>query len=169
MPDLDVTADQSYQISQTQAIKLVLALDFGIKKMGMALGNTLTKNAQPLKILPMNNGQPDWEALLDLIQQWQIALIIVGLPLNMDDTESILSKRAEKFARRLQHRLNERKAKIAVKLFDERLSTKEAKELAWDLGLIKHERQPIDDLAASLLLNTYFNSHNLDDILTNTI
>lgn len=84
---------------------LILALDFGVKKMGMALGNTLTADARPFDILAMDNGQPDWDNLLGIIEQWRIDVVVVGLPLNMDGTDSMLSKRAAKFARRLAHRL----------------------------------------------------------------
>lgn len=135
---------------------LILALDYGVKKMGMALGNTLTQDARAFEILSMNNGQPDWDNLLGIIDKWQITQVIVGLPLNMDGSNSMLSKRAHKFARRLAHRLGEAHLAVEVLLFDERLTSIEARQLAWDNGWIKDERDPIDDIAASLLLTTFF-------------
>ena len=145
---------------------LLLGLDYGVKKMGMALGNTLTDTARPFDILPMNNGQPaDWDNLLGIIVSWQIDMIIVGLPLNMDGTDSMLSKRAHKFARRLAHRLLEQKLAVAVLLFDERLTSREARAMAWEHGLISDERDPIDDLSACLLLMTYLaNPNHAQDI-----
>lgn len=137
--------------------QVLLGLDYGVKKMGMALGNNLTATARPFDILAMNNGQPDWDNLLGIIEHWQIAIIVVGLPLNMDGTDSMIAKRAAKFARRLAHSLTERRMTPQVFLFDERLSSKEAKNLAWELGLIKHEKDPIDDVAACLLLESFFN------------
>lgn len=135
---------------------LILALDFGVKKMGMALGNSLTQDARPFDILAMNNGQPDWDNLLGMIQTWNIDVVLVGLPLNMDGTDSMLTKRANKFARRLSHRLGEHHIPTKVFLYDERLSSQEAKSLAWERGWITDEKQPIDDVAACLLLDGYF-------------
>ena len=143
--------------------KIVLGLDFGIKKMGMALGNTLTQDARPFEILAMNNGQPDWGNLIGIIEAWSIDVIVVGLPLNMDGSKSMLSMRAHKFARRLHHRLSERKHSTTgipkktppVYLIDERLSSWEARNLAYEHGLIDDVQTPIDDVAACLLVLSY--------------
>lgn len=135
---------------------LLLALDFGVKKMGMAMANTLTKEPKPFDILAMDNGQPDWENLLGMIQAWQVGLIVVGLPLNMDGSQSMLTKRAAKFARRLSHRLGERHISAKVYSYDERLTSYEARSLAWERGWITDEKQPIDDVAACVLLDSYF-------------
>lgn len=93
----------------TDSILTVLAFDFGTFKMGIAIGNTLTQTARPLCQFPMDNGKPDWQALLAIVQEWQAQQIIVGLPLNMDDSESELALRSRKFARRLNHQLKEYK------------------------------------------------------------
>ncbi len=136
--------------------------------MGMALGNTVTGDARPFDILAMHNGQPvDWDNLIGIIMSWKIDHIVVGLPLNMDGSHSMLSKRAHKFARRLAHRLIEQHIPIPVQLFDERLTSVAAKEMAWDLGLINHERDPIDDIAACLLLTSYLaNPDHAEDTTT---
>ncbi len=136
--------------------KLILALDFGVKKMGMALGNDLTQDARPFDILAMDNGQPDWDNLLGIIDVWCIDKVVVGLPLNIDGTESMLTKRAKKFARRLAHRLGERHFDVLVYFYDERLTSKEARLMAWEMGWITHEQDPIDDIASCILLNSYF-------------
>lgn len=136
--------------------QLILALDFGVKKMGMALGNTLTQDARPFDILAMNNGQPDWDNLLGIIESWRINTVLVGLPLNMDGTDSMLSKRAFKFARRLSHRLGERQSSVRVYLCDERLTSRQARELAWERGWIKSDKDPIDDVSACILVDSYF-------------
>lgn len=133
----------------------VLGLDYGVKKMGMALGNTLTKDARPFDILAMNNGQPDWDNLLGIITSWQIAYVVVGLPLNMDGTDSMLSKRAAKFARRLAHKLGEQHIATRVFLSDERLTSREARTLAWERGLIDSEQDPIDAIAACLIFAAF--------------
>ena len=139
---------------------LILALDYGVKKMGMALGNNITQTARAFDILAMNNGQPDWDNLIGIIKVWGVAQVVVGLPLNMDGTSSMLSKRAHKFARRLAHRVMEQHLPVTVSLCDERLTSIEAREIAWDNGWIKNERDPIDDISACILMSTYFADPN---------
>ena len=139
---------------------LILALDYGVKKMGMALGNTVTETARAFDILAMDNGQPDWDNLLGIIKVWGVARVVVGLPLNMDGSSSMLSKRAHKFARRLAHRIMEQHLPVTVSLCDERLTSVAAREIAWENGWIKHERDPIDDISACILMSTYFADPN---------
>lgn len=153
--DVDALANPT---DSTNPTKLILALDYGVKKMGMALGNTLTKNARAFDILAMNNGQPDWDNLIGIIEKWRIQQVIVGLPLNIDGSDSALSKRAHKFGRRLAHKLTEAHINATVTMVDERLSSIEARQLAWEQGWIKDERDPIDDIAACILLDSYFSS-----------
>jgi len=136
--------------------QLILGLDYGVKKMGMALGNSITNTARAFDILAMDNGQPDWDNLLGIIEVWKVTQVVVGLPLNMDGSSSMLSKRAHKFARRLAHRLSERRMAVEVLLCDERLTSVAARELAWDEGWIQQPSDPIDDISACILLSAYF-------------
>ncbi len=153
--ELEETVDLRVDVSALKP-HLVLGLDYGVKKMGMALGNTMTQTARAFDILIMNNGQPDWDNLLGIIKVWGVTQVIVGLPLNMDGSSSMLSKRAHKFARRLAHRLVEQHQAVVVKMCDERLTSVGAREIAWEQGWIQHERDPIDDISACILLSTYF-------------
>lgn len=129
-----------------------MAFDFGTQKMGIAVGQHLIGSTNPLALFPMKDGIPNWELLLRIVKEWQPNLFLVGLPLNMDDTESELSKRARKFARRLRHQTN-----IETWMIDERLSTREARD-----SLIKYQangqakRVSADSLAASLLLESWY-------------
>ncbi len=162
--DIDTLDNDSNSTAETiePEVKphLILALDYGVKKMGMALGNTLTQTARAFDILAMNNGQPDWDNLIGIIKVWGVAQVVVGLPLNMDGTSSMLSKRAHKFARRLAHRVMDQHLPVTVSLCDERLTSIEAREIAWDNGWIKNERDPIDDISACILMSTYFADPN---------
>ena len=162
--DIDTLDNGSNSASETiePEVKphLILALDYGVKKMGMALGNTITETARAFDILAMNNGQPDWDNLLGIIKVWGVAKVVVGLPLNMDGSSSMLSKRAHKFARRLAHRIMEQHLPVTVSLCDERLTSVAAREIAWENGWIKHERAPIDDISACILMSTYFADPN---------
>lgn len=127
----------------------VLAFDYGTKQIGVATGQTLTGNTQPVAVLKARDGQPNWTQLTALVATWRPTLLLVGLPLNMDDSEGELCVRARKFARRLQGRLG-----LPVKMVDERLSTAEAKEIAGVRGGYDHKR-PVDSIAAALILQTW--------------
>lgn len=108
----------------------VLAFDFGLRHIGVACGQTVTGTASPLTTLAARDGSPDWEVLLDVIRPWQPVTLIVGLPLNMDDSESDMSARARRFARAL-----ERRSGVRTVLVDERLTTREALALDGDHAL----------------------------------
>ena len=130
----------------------VMGFDFGTQKMGMAMGSSLTASAQPLALFVMRDGIPDWDKLEKVIQQWQPDLCVVGLPLNMDDTESELSMRARKFARRLKHRINK-----PVWMLDERLTTRDARTLLQSYQQQGHAKKTsADSLAAVLLIESWF-------------
>ena len=154
MPDSlnsGVTHTRHATPSQTSP-QIVMGFDFGTQKMGMACGNSLSSTAQPLAIFPMRDGIPDWDKLEKLIAQWQPNTCVVGLPLNMDDSESELSARARKFARRLRHRLN-----IPVWMVDERLTTREARNSLLSYQQQGHGKKTnADSLAATMLIESWF-------------
>ena len=83
---------------------ILLAFDYGTQKIGLASGNDLIGTASPLTPLPSHNGQPDWDRVAALLDEWRPDTLVVGLPLNMDGSESPSSARARKFARRLHGR-----------------------------------------------------------------
>jgi putative Holliday junction resolvase len=125
--------------------KALIGFDFGLKRIGVATANTITRIATPLTILRATNGVPDWVAVSRIIDEWTPDLIVIGLPVNMDDSDSELSSRAKKFARRLSARFNKRTVMI-----DERLTSHEAKKIRPD--------ENIDDLAATFILETWLNA-----------
>lgn len=126
----------------------VLCFDFGTRQIGIAVGQTLSGTAQPVRVLRARDGQPQWEEVERLVAEWQPQRLLVGLPLNMDGTESELCARARRFARRLHARFG-----TPVTLVDERLSTAEAKLERADNRDFR--RRPVDDLAAALILRTW--------------
>ncbi len=129
-----------------------LAFDYGTKNIGVAYGQSLSGTAKALPILKANDGIPDWSLIKQLTHTWQPDTLLVGLPLNMDGSESELSRLARKFSNRLHGRFG-----ITVALMDERLSTREAKDIAYSKG---HKgnfgKKPIDSLAAALILENWF-------------
>ncbi len=134
-------------------IRSVLAFDFGLVQIGVAVGNTLLRSTQPLAILRAREGIPDWQALEQLVRDWQPDLLLVGDPLNMDGSDSELCERARKFARRLHGRLG-----LPVTMVDERLTSFEAKQLSREQGHRgNYKRRPIDSQAAELVLQSWLN------------
>lgn len=137
-------------------MNIVMALDYGIKKMGMAIGNDLTKDAQPLDVLAMNNGQPDWDNLLGIIITWGVRVVVVGLPKNADGSQNMLCLRAKKFARRLRHRLQEQGHHAVFVLVNEHLSSYDARDMLKSRHIKPKNHRAIDAYAACLLLSSYF-------------
>lgn len=138
-------------IAQYRHAASVMGFDFGSQKMGMAIGQSVTGTASPLPLVAMKDGIPQWESLLAIVSQWQPALCVVGLPLNMDDSESELSLRARKFARRLRHF-----SQIPVVMVDERLTTREAREHLKHKEKTGKNRTAADSVAAMLLVESWF-------------
>lgn len=129
----------------------VILFDYGLKNIGVAVGQAITQTASELAPFKARDGIPDWAALGALLNQWQPQCILVGLPLNMDGSESELSARARKFANRLHGRFN-----VPVELVDERLSTREAKWEARERGHKGNYKQaPIDSIAARIILEAW--------------
>ena len=99
-----------------------LCFDYGLKNIGVALGNTLTKEARPIAILAAAHGKPRWEEIEALVKEWQPKAFVVGNPIDEDGGPTELSAKATKFARQLEGRLG-----LEATLHDERFSSKEAK------------------------------------------
>ncbi|MFI0473046.1 Holliday junction resolvase RuvX [Halomonas sp. HMF6819] len=132
--------------------RLVLAFDYGTRRIGVAVGNELLKSARELEPLTARDGIPDWQRVEALLKEWQPDLLVVGLPLNMDDSESEMSRRARKFGNRLHGRFGKQ-----VEMVDERGSTKEAKSIARDAGHRGNYREEsVDGIAAVLILEGWF-------------
>ncbi len=124
---------------------LVMAFDFGLRKIGIAVGQPITATATPITVITATDGIPDWRVIEQLIDEWQPVLLVVGLPLNMDGSESTMSQLARKFARKLNGRFN-----IAFEMMDERLTSFEARPESKDAS------RPFDHLSAQLILESYF-------------
>ena len=135
--------------------KNILAFDYGTQNIGVASGHTLTKTASELAALKARDGIPNWDELKKLLTEYRPERVLVGLPLNMDDSESELSTRARKFGNRIHGRFG-----VVVEMVDERLSTFAAKEEAADRGHKGNYAQaPIDSIAARLILESWFSAN----------
>lgn len=131
----------------------MLAFDYGLRTIGVAVGNALLGSASALTTLAARDGVPDWERVRRLLEEWKPDLLLVGLPLNMDDTPSDMSVRAERFARRLTGRFG-----IASEMMDERLSSFEARSLVDDYA----QYVALDSIAACLILQSWFAAQATD-------
>ncbi len=133
------------------AIKVLLAFDYGTKKIGVASAQTITKTASSLPGLKAKDGIPDWNQIEKLLQEFKPDLVLVGLPLNMDGTESELSARAKKFANRIHGRFG-----VKIEMIDERLSSFAAKgEVISQGGSRDYKNNPVDSIAARILLEDW--------------
>lgn len=134
----------------------LLAFDFGMRKIGVAVGQSITGTARPLHNIKAQDGIPNWEHIQSLIDEWHANALVVGLPLNMDGTEQTILYAAKKFARRLETHF-----KLPVYLKDERLTTKEAQRLLSEKG---DKKTAVDSFAAALILESWFREHKNDKI-----
>ncbi len=129
----------------------LLGFDFGPRKIGVAVGQTLTRSATPLKTLRSCGDKPDWAGIEVLVREWQPSAAVVGLPYNMDDTEVDWAPRVHRFARQIHGRFC-----LPVHLIDERLTSIEAsRQLSTRPGRRAPDRDAVDALAAALILETW--------------
>jgi putative Holliday junction resolvase len=128
--------------------RTVLAFDFGLKHIGVAAGQAITRTATPIATLKARSGIPDWSAVDALLRAWRPDLLLVGLPLNMDDSMSPMGERATAFAQALRSRYA-----LEALLIDERLTSYEARGLSEDLDA-QHA------IAARLIAESYLNAGN---------
>ncbi|HEY8329626.1 MAG TPA: Holliday junction resolvase RuvX, partial [Rhodanobacter sp.] len=99
----------------------VFGFDVGSRLTGVAIGNTFTASARALTTITVHDGNPDWQRLDSLRQEWQPDTLVVGLPLTLDGAEQPASRRARQFAAQLRQRYS-----LPVMLVDERHSSQEA-------------------------------------------
>lgn len=131
--------------------KVYLSFDFGMKRIGCAVGQSLLKTATPLNNFNANQGIPDWTLVEKLLQQWQPAALIVGYPCHIDGSEQFTTRAAKKFANRLHGRFG-----LPVHLVDERLTTVEARQRLFDEGgYRKIADSDIDSVAAQIILEQW--------------
>ena len=125
-------------------VDIVLGFDFGIKRIGIAMGNTLTGQAQPLRVVSAIDNATRFQIIGELIAQWQPARLIVGEPRHPDGAEHDMTLRSRRFANQLHGRFN-----LPVELVDERYSSAVITSRRGDV---------IDDKAAAIILQQYFDA-----------
>lgn len=132
--------------------QILIGFDFGMKRIGVAIGQTITQTARPLDTIMAKDGIPHWPAIKKLIQKWLPDGLVVGIPLNMDGTEQPITSHARQFAAQLREHFE-----LPVYEIDERLTTKDAKERLFHQGGFKAlQGGQIDRVAAQLILQNWF-------------
>ncbi len=121
---------------------VILAFDFGLKRIGTAIGNELSRTARPLKIINAEANDVRFSEIGELIREWQPARLVVGLPSYPDGTEHEMTRRCKRFANQLHGRFS-----LEIILVDERYSS----------SVLHFKRGQADDAhAAALILQQYF-------------
>lgn len=127
----------------------LLGFDYGTAKIGIAVGQTITGTARPLTTLRTKQQGPDWQGISDLIEEWQPQALVVGIPYAEESPMAKIAHLALRFARQLEGRFH-----LQVHLVDERLSSREARNLIYQ----KHKQiETLDAIAAQLILETWLN------------
>ncbi len=148
--------------SPTSPLTIILAFDYGTRRIGVASGNTLSRMAQALCTLECKQQQIPWAAIDKLIADYLPGQLVVGLPYNDDGTPTGMTAPAQAFAAQLAER-----SKLPVALVDERHSSREAeRELAYlrrsGLKARRVTHADVDKTAAKVVLERWFSNPNPD-------
>jgi putative holliday junction resolvase len=131
---------------------IVLAFDFGTRRIGVAIGELMLGQARPLTVVTAMGNEARFATIAALIRQWQPTRLVVGLPHHLDGTDNELSERCRRFARQLQGRHS-----LPVILIDERLTSAAAAESQRQRGLgWRQGKESLDAEAAAIMLQNHF-------------
>ncbi len=133
----------------------ILALDVGSKRIGVAVSDPLGITAQGLDTIQRQNKRRDWEALAGVLAKYEVAEIVVGLPLRLTGAEGTQSEKMRQFADDLKAHFD-----LPVHLWDERWTSTEANRLLRETNLsIAKRGKAVDRIAAILILQSWLEAH----------
>ncbi len=136
----------------------ILAIDYGSRRMGLAVSDALGITAQGLETLERKNKRADFGRLERIIREYQIREIVLGNPLRMSGQEGIQSQKVAEFAEELRQRFE-----LPVHLWDERLTSAEANRLLRENEVsLKRRTQAVDRMAAVLILQSFMQSRSIN-------
>ena len=142
----------NFELETLNKTKTVLAFDFGTRRIGVAVGESLLGSARPLATIEAEDNDTRFNAIAKLIAEWQPQQLVVGLARGMDGSEHEMTQRCRRFAHQLEGRF-----RLDVALVDERLSSTEAEaRLALQGQNWKQRKQTLDAEAAATILHDYF-------------
>lgn len=131
----------------------ILAFDFGTRWIGVAVGDTETRLANPLGMFEASSGQRSMAEIETLVREWQPQRLLVGLPLAQDGAEHDMTRRARRFARQLEARF-----RLPVEFADERLSSAAAEATLRETGRgARRHKDAVHALAAQVILQSHLN------------
>jgi putative Holliday junction resolvase len=134
----------------------VLAFDFGTRRIGVAVGNSLTRVAHPLTTIEARDAAARWTAVRALLDEWQPQRLVVGLPVHADGTAHAMTAQARAFAAEL-----ERRFALPVAFEDERYSSEIARDTLAAAGHGARAKRPTRDrVAARIILQAWFDARN---------
>ena len=139
----------------------VLALDFGDRRIGLAAASTQNRSSSAIGTIMARGGVPDWPELDKAVREWTPDLLVIGMPYNMDGTESAMTARVLQFVDVLIERYG-----LPVETVDERLTSVEARDLLKEqrrqgVRRKKLKREDVDSLAAKLIAENWINQSSL--------
>lgn len=137
--------------------QIYLGIDFGMRNIGVAVGESITSTVTPLAIINAKHGEPDWQKLEALVQKWHPKALVVGMPQAVDENGpelQTIAKKVEAFIEELKKHFS-----IPIYTVNEALTTKAARELIYDeFGYKGLTKKPVDSLAAKIILETWMHS-----------
>lgn len=128
----------------------ILAVDYGRKRIGLAVSDPLGVMAHGLQTLERRSLRKDLAWLRRLIVEQEVGLVVVGNPIHLDGTPSEMGAEAEEFAVRLSE-----EARVPYRMWDERLTSQEAGHLLRETGRRAERNGSVDQLAAQIILNSF--------------
>ena len=133
----------------------VLAFDFGLMRIGVAVGDVSIGVAHPLETIHGDGNEQRFSAIAALLKEWQPGLLVVGLPRHMDGTEHEMTLRCRRFSRQLEGRFN-----LPVTLVDERLTSEIASQDLRQAGIAgRKQKVMLDQIAAQIILQSYLDEN----------
>jgi putative Holliday junction resolvase len=142
---------QNHCSSQNQREGNIIGFDFGQKRIGVAIGNNISKSAQALITIESASSNQEFEAIQKIMDEWQPVSIVVGVPFNVDGSEHKVTNLCKKFAKQL-----EQKYALPIHLIDERYTSIEASYEIQDKKIDpKKKKLLIDQIAAKIILQSY--------------
>jgi putative Holliday junction resolvase len=130
----------------------ILSIDYGERRIGFAIGNSNRKIATPLSVIQNVSLDSVIENIIQVVKNYEIDSIIIGIPLNEDSTESMQATRVRDFCSKIKKKIN-----LPIMGIDERFTSVNSEKLLLDLDMSRKKRKKyIDSIAATIILQSYF-------------
>jgi putative Holliday junction resolvase len=144
-------SSQNHYSPNNQKEGNIVGFDFGQKRIGVAIGNNISKTAQALITIESASSNQKFEAIQKIMDEWKPVSIVVGVPFNVDGSEHKVTNLSKKFAKQL-----EQKYALPIHLIDERYTSIEASHEIQDKKIdLKKKKLLIDQIAAKIILQSY--------------